>query len=197
MNSCSKNPVAYEWPKRSRGGGGEAVRMEIQDVQRGRKRPENWSPIATGCLILLLAGCAPAVMMTVSYVDNKDEPRDSIQFYSVSGNQAPLDQTPLLTTKNYRHVTGQTPGSTRVYRAGLDQVWNAALKALGALNASVTSRTRDQTGGEIQGWWVGGQPLTMRLDRAGTDSIRVTIQVGQFGNEEAQNAISTKINENL
>ena len=168
-----------------------------QVVRQCREKRRDWVLAGVGCLILLLAGCAPAVLLTRNYVDNRDEADDPSQVYPVSANRAPQDQTPLLTTKNYKDTAETAQESTQVYRATLDQVWAAALKALGELKASVVSSTRDGVGGEIEGIWVEGQLFTMYVDQTGTSSIRVKIRVGQFGNPGAENAIYAKISENL
>jgi hypothetical protein len=170
---------------------------EVAQVGRREKR-RDWLLAGAGCLILLLAGCAPAVMLTKNYIDNSGESDDPSQVYPVSANQVPPDQTPLLTTKSYKDTTGNARESTQVYRATLDQVWAAALKALGELKASVVNSTRDGVGGEIEGLWVGGQLFTMYVDQTGASTIRVKIRVGQFGEDQgAENAIQAKIGENL
>jgi hypothetical protein len=115
----------------------------------------------------------------------------------VSASQVPLDQTPLLTTKNYTDTTAEARESTQVYRATLDQVWAAALKALGELKANVTNSNRSGAGGEIEGWWGEGQPLKMYVDQTGANSIRVKIRVGQSGDPGVENVIYAKISENL
>jgi hypothetical protein len=173
------------------------MRDTDQMVRRRLGLGQGWPLAGVGCLILLLCGCVPAVVMTGTYIDNREESDDPTQVYSVSSNQAPTDQTPLLTTKDYRDPAGGVPESTQVYRATLDQVWVAALKALGQLKASVTRSTRDQVGGEIEGSWVGGQPLAMYVDQTGASSIRVKIRVGQSGDRKAEDAIQAGIRENL
>jgi len=150
-----------------------------------------------GCLMLLLCGCVPAVVMTSTYVDKRDQSEELAPVSSSAADQTQTDQRPLLTTKNYRDPAGGGQESTQVYRATLDQVWAAALKALTQLKASVTSRTRDQAGGEIAGRWVEGQPLAMRVDQTDANSIRVKVRVGQSGDRKAEEAIQAGIRENL
>jgi hypothetical protein len=135
--------------------------------------------------------------MTSTYIDKREESQQPAQRYSPSSDQTQTDQRPLLTTKNYRDPAEGGQGSTQVYRATLDQVWAAALKALTQLKASVTSRTRDQAGGEIAGRWVEGQPLAMRVDQTDATSIRVKVRVGQSGDRKAEEAIQAGIRENL
>jgi hypothetical protein len=135
--------------------------------------------------------------MTSTYIDKREQSAEPAQLSSPTSDQTQTDQTPLLTTKNYRGPTGGGQESTQVYRATLDQVWGAALKALSQLKASVTSNTRNQAGGEIEGRWVGGQPLAMHVDQIDANSIRVKIQVGQFGDRKAEDAIQAGIRENL
>jgi len=130
--------------------------------------------------------------MTSTYIDKKEQSEEPAQRYSSSS-----DQTPLLTTKNYKGPTGGGQESTQVYRATLDQVWVAALKALSQLKASVTSDTRNQAGGEIEGRWVGGLPLAMHVDQIDANSIRVKVRVGQSGDRKAEDAIQAGIRENL
>ena len=125
-------------------------------VRHRRGVGQGWAPAGVGCLILLLCGCVPAVVMTSTYVDKRDQSEEPAQVSSASADQTQTDQRPLLTTKNYRDPAGGGQESTQVYRATLDQVWAAALKALTQLKASVTNSTRDQAGGEIAGRWVGG-----------------------------------------
>ena len=158
---------------------------------------KGWAPAGVGCLILLLCGCVPAVVMTGTYIDKREQSAEPAQLSSPTSDQTPTDQTPLLTTKNYRGPTGGGPESTQVYRATLDQVWGAALKALSQLQASVTSNTRNQAGGEIAGRWVEGQPLAMRVEQTDANSIRVTIRVGHSGDRKAEEAIQAGIRENL
>ena len=150
-----------------------------------------------GCLILLACGCVPAVVMSKTYIENREQSGESAQAHSLSSDQTQTDQRPLLTTKDYRDSTGGGQESTQVYRATLDQVWAAALKALGRLKASVTNSTRDQTGGDIEGRWVGGQPLAMHVDQTDANSIRVKVRVGQFRDRKAEDAIQAGIRENL
>lgn len=151
-----------------------------------------------GCLLLLLlVGCAPAVMLTKNYIENKEEPGRSAQANAASPAQVPPDQSPLLTTKNYRDATGESRESSRVYRGTLDQVWTATLLALSQLKANVTNSTRGQSGGEIEALWVGGRALALYVDQMGAETIRVKIRFGQFGDAEAENAIQARIGANL
>jgi hypothetical protein len=108
-----------------------------------------------GCLISLLCGCVPAVVVTGAYLDKRDQAGEPAQVYAPSSGQTQADR-PLLTTKNYRDPTEGGQGSTQVYRATLDQVWVAALKALSQLQANVTSNTRGQTGGRSRDGGSGG-----------------------------------------
>jgi hypothetical protein len=147
--------------------------------------------------MLLLCGCVPAVVMTSTYADKREESEGPAQRYSASGDQAQTDQRPLLTTKNYKDPTGGGQESTQVYRATLDQVWVAALKALSQLKASVTSRTRDQAGGEIAGRLVEGQPLALRVEQIDPNATRVKIRVGPSGDRQAEDAIQAGIRGNL
>ena len=147
--------------------------------------------------MLLLCGCVPAVVLTSASIDKSERSEEPAQLYSPSSDQTQTDQSPLLTTKNYRDPTGGGQESRQVYRATLDQVWVAALKALSQLKASVTSNTRDQAGGEIEGRWVGGQPLAMHVEQIDANSIRVKIRVGQSGDRMAEDAIQAGIRENL
>lgn len=135
--------------------------------------------------------------MTSTYMDKREQSGEPAQVYSPSSNQAQADERPLLTTKDYRDPSEGGQESTQVYRATLNQVWAAALKALSQLKASVTNSTLDQTGGEIEGRWVGGQPLAMHVDQADANSIRVKVRVGQFGDRKAEDAIQAGIRENL
>ena len=132
--------------------------------------------------------------MTSTYIDKKEQSEEPAQRYSQSSDQTQADQAPLLTTKNYR---GPTEESAQVYRATLDQVWVAASKALSQLKASVTNSTRAPAGGEIEGRWVGGQPLTLHVEQIEATSIRVKVRVGQFGDRKAEDAIQAGIRENL
>jgi hypothetical protein len=135
--------------------------------------------------------------MTSTYMDKREESGDPAQVYSTSSDQAQNDERPLLTTKNYRDPAGAGQDSSQVYRATLDQVWAAALKALSQLKASVTNSTRGPTGGEIAGRWVAGQPLALQVEQTDATSIRVTIRVGQVGDRTAEDAIQAGIRENL
>lgn len=147
--------------------------------------------------MLLVCGCVPAAVMTGTYIDKREQSAEPAPRSSPSSDQTPTDQTPLLTTKNYKGPTEGGQESTQVYRATLDQVWVAALKALSHLKASVTSNTRGQAGGEIEGRWVGGQPLAMHVEQIDARSIRVKIRVGQIGDRKAEDAIHAGIRENL
>lgn len=148
-------------------------------------------------MIFLLCGCVPAVVMTSTYVDKKEQSDELAPRSSPSAGQSQSDQAPLLTTKNYRGPTGAGQESSQVYRATLDQVCVAALKALSQLKASVTSDTRNQAGREIEGRWVGSEPLAMHVEQIDANSVRVTVRVGQFGDRKAQDAIQAGIRENL
>ncbi len=158
---------------------------------------KGWAAVGVGCLILLLCGCVPAVVMTGTYIDKREQPAEPVPLASPSSDPTQADERPLLTTKNYKSPTGGGQESTQVYRATLDQVWAAALKTLSHLKASVTSDTRNQAGGEIEGRWVGGQPLAMHVDQIDANSIRVKVRVGQFGDRKAEDAIHAGIRENL
>ena len=135
--------------------------------------------------------------MTSTYVDKRDQSEEPAPVASSAADQTQTDQRPLLTTKNYRDPVGGGQESTQVYRATFEQVWAAALTALTQLKASVTSRTRDQAGGEIAGRWVEGQPLAMRVDQTDANSIRVKVRVGPSGDRKAEEAIQAGIRENL
>ena len=177
--------------------GGKTMRDANRLVRHRRGVGQGWAPAGVGCLILLLCGCVPAVVMTSTYVDKRDQSEEPAQVSSASADQTQTDQRPLLTTKNYRDPAGGGQESTQVYRATFDQVWAAVLRALTQLKASVTSSTRDQAGGEIAGRWVGGQPLTMRVDQTDAHTIRVTVRVGQAGDRTAEDAIQAGIRGNL
>jgi hypothetical protein len=135
--------------------------------------------------------------MTSTYVDKRDQSDEPAQVDSTSSDQTQNDERPLLTTKNYRDPAGGGQESTQVYRATLDQVWVAVLRALSQLKVSVTNSTRGPTGGEIEGRWVGGQPLAMRVDQTDATSVRVKIRVGQSGDQTAEDAIQAGIREHL
>ena len=150
-----------------------------------------------GCLIVVLCGCVPAVVMTSTYIEKKEQPGAPADMPSPSSDQSQTDQRPLLTTKNYKDPVAGVPESVQIYRATFDQVWMAVLKALGRLEASVTSSTREQASGEIEGRSVGGQPFRLRLDRSDAHSMRVKIRVGQFGDRKAEDSIQAAIRENL
>lgn len=135
--------------------------------------------------------------MTGVYIDNKRHSEEPAQRSSPSSDQTQADQAPLLTTKNYKGPTGEGQESTQVYRGTLDQVWAAALKTLNQLEASVTSNTRNQAGGLIEGRWAGGQPLAVHVDQIDASSIRVKVRVGQSGDRKAEDAVQAGIRENL
>ena len=78
-----------------------------------------------GGLILVLCGCVPAVVMTSTYVDKRDQSGEPAPASSPAADQAQTDQRPLLTTKNYRDPAGGGQESSQVYRATFDQVWVA------------------------------------------------------------------------
>ena len=166
-------------------------------VRHRRRLGQGWTPAGVGCLILVLGGCVPAVVMTSTYIDKREQADEPAQVSPLASAQGQTDDRPLLTTKNYRDPTGGGQESTQVYRATLDQVWLAARQALTQLKVSVTSSTRDQAGGEIAGRWVGGQPLTMRVDQTDAHTIRVTVRVGQSGDRTAEDAIQAGIRGNL
>jgi hypothetical protein len=158
---------------------------------------QGWAAAGVGWLMLWLCGCVPAVVMTSTYMDKRDQSDEPAPVYAPSSDQTQTDQRPLLTTKNYKEPTGGGEASTQVYRGTLDQVWVAALQALSQLNASVTSSTRAPAGGEIEGRWVGGQPLAMHVEQIDATAIRVKVRVGQFGDRTAEDAIQAGIRENL
>ena len=135
--------------------------------------------------------------MSKTYIENREQSGESAQVYSLSSDQTQTDQRPLLTTKDYRDATGGGQESTQVYRATLDQVWVAARTALSQLHANVTSNTRKQVGGEIEGQLVGGQPLALHVEQIDAHSIRVTIRVGPVGDRKAEDAIHAAIRGNL
>jgi len=177
--------------------GGKTMRDARRLVRHRRGVGRGGSRAVLGALILLLCGCVPAVVMTGTYMDKRDQAGEPAQVASPASDPTQVDERPLLTTKNYRDPTEGGQGSTQAYRATLDQVWAAALKALTQLKASVTSRTRDQAGGEIAGRWVEGQPLAMRVDQTDANSIRVKVRVGQSGDRRAEDAIQAGIRDNL
>ena len=94
--------------------------------------------------------------------------------------------------------TIELPAPGTAVRQG-EPAWrlHAGDKALSQLKASVTSNTRNQAGGEIEGRWVGGQPLAMHVEQIDANSIRVKIRVGQSGDRMAEDAIQAGIRENL
>jgi hypothetical protein len=171
----------------------EAGRVGRQCIEKRKSRVL----AGAGCLILLLAGCAPAVMLTRNYIDNRGESGESAQVYPVSSDQLSAEQTPLLTTKNYRDATGKPGQFTRVYPSPLDQVWPAALATLGQFQASVTKSVRGSSGGDIEGLWVGGESLQISLEQTGGSATTVTVLIGQFGDREAEDAIYARIGDNL
>lgn len=136
--------------------GGATMREATRWV--GHRRSVGHGLVAAGVcwLILSLGGCVPAAVMTGTYIDKTTHAETPAPLASPSADQSQTDARPLLTTKNYRDPTEGGQGSTQVYRATLDQVWAAALKALSQLRANVTSSTRKQVGGEIEGQWGGG-----------------------------------------
>jgi len=100
---------------------------------------------------------------------------------------------PLLTTKNYKGPP-EWARVHQVYRATLDQVWVAALKALSQLKASVTNETRNQAA--VRSRTVGrGQPLAMHVEQIDANSIR-SCPVGNSGTGRPRMP-SSRIRENL
>ena len=173
----------------------------MREVNRGRRHRHGvgrgGSRAVLAGLMLVLCGCVPAVVMTSTYVDKRDQSGEPAPAAAPAADPTQADQRPLLTTKNYRDPAGGGHESTQVYRATFEQVWAAALTALTQLKASVTSRTRDQAGGEIAGRWVEGQPLALRVDQTDAQAIRVTVRVGPSGDRQAEEAIQARIRENL
>ena len=110
---------------------------------------QRWALAGVGCLVLLLCGCVPAVVITSTYIDKRNQSEEPAQLYAPSSDQTQADHGPLLATKNYKGPAEGGQESTQVYDATFDQVWVAALKALTQLKASVTDGTRDQAGGKI------------------------------------------------
>jgi len=170
------------------------MRETNQIVRQWCGQRKCWALAGVGCLIFLLIGCAPAVLLTRNYVDNREESGDPSRVYPVSSGQVPPDQTPLLTTRNY---TEARAGNVQAYPGTLDQVWSAALAALNHLQVGVTSSVRDTAGGDIKGWWAGGKPLEMHVDQAGEGMITVKIRVGPLGDREAEDVIYAGISDTL
>jgi hypothetical protein len=177
--------------------GGKTMRDVNRVLRHRRGRGQSCALAVLGGLMLVLCGCVPAVVMTSTYADKRDQSGEPAPAASPAADQAQTDQQPLLTTKNYRDPAGGGPESTQVYRATFDQVWAAAVKALTQLRASVTSRTRDQARGEIAGRLVEGQSLALRVDQTDAQAIRVTVRVGESGDRQAEDAIQARIRENL
>jgi hypothetical protein len=182
------------------GAAGDKAMRDVKWMIR-KRLGQGRSPLLAGltCLILLLAGCAPAALMTRNYAQNREDPDDPTQVYSVSSaqtprGQTPPDQTPLMTTKDYKEAKGH---SARVYQGTFDQVWEAALASISQFQARVTKSVRDSVTGDIEGGWVGGESLEMHLDRMGNAGITVKIRVGQFGDQAAEERLFAKINDNL
>jgi hypothetical protein len=166
-------------------------------VRHRRGAGRGGSRAVLGGLMLVLCGCVPAVVMTSTYVDKRDQSGEPAPAAAPAADQTQTDQRPLLTTKNYREPAGGGHESSQDYRATFEQVWAAALKTLTQLKASVISRTRDQAGGEIAGRLVEGQPLAMRVDQTDANSTRVTVRVGSSGDRQAEEAIQAGIREKL
>jgi hypothetical protein len=95
----------------------------------------------------------------------------------------------------YAYVQGE---ASQTYPGGFDQVWNASLNAVRDMNFEVVDTKRDALGGEIKARRpVGNDDVTVKVESVGSDSTRVKIRVGVFGDEEESRRIQQRISTTL
>ena len=84
-----------------------------------------------------------------------------------------------------------------VESAGIDDVYEATLKALKELELLPTRKTKDALGAEIVTYDAQDKKITIRLKSAAEGTTKLSIRIGVFGSETKSRLIYQKIRDNL
>ena len=94
----------------------------------------------------------------------------------------------------YKYYKGSL---TVVFQAPYMETWDAALKAMEAMNLEILSREHDLTAGKIKGKRADQKPVKVSLEYKSSQETEVVIRVGHFGDKEASMAIKEEITRKL
>jgi len=86
---------------------------------------------------------------------------------------------------------------SQVHGATFDRVWAAAVSALKQMEFRGVKERRDSLGGTIEARRADDTAITVKVEPAGTDTTRVKVRVGTFGDRPASEAIQARIEQNL
>ncbi len=78
----------------------------------------------------------------------------------------------------YAYIKGNLQ---RTYEAPLDKVWAATLTTMEEFDLTIVSQRKDAFNGVIDGKMVDGRTFQINVVRKGTNSTKVGIRVGTFG----------------
>lgn len=81
--------------------------------------------------------------------------------------------------------------------AGIDDVYQASLKALDELELHPTTKSKDALSAVIIARDAEDKKVTIKLKAAAEDSTKLSIRIGVFGSETKSRMIYQKIQENL
>ncbi len=86
----------------------------------------------------------------------------------------------------YKYITGELQGTEEV---SLDRAYQAAQKAMGDLQFTVTSKQKDAFYGEVIARRATGKKVTVKLNKQTNTATEIKIRVGTFGDESMSNEI--------
>ena len=82
---------------------------------------------------------------------------------------------------------------SRVHAGAYERVWSASVSALTQMNIRVIKSEKDALSGAIWARRADDTSVQLRLEPTGTDTTRVKIRIGTFGDRDASEAIQARI----
>lgn len=86
---------------------------------------------------------------------------------------------------------------SQIHKGAYEKAWSATLTALKQMDIRVVKTEKDALGGTITARRADDTSVTIKEEPVGTDSTRVRIRIGMFGDQVASESIQARIDSNL
>ncbi|MBW2123461.1 MAG: DUF3568 family protein, partial [Deltaproteobacteria bacterium] len=85
----------------------------------------------------------------------------------------------------------------RMYRAGYDRAWQAALRTLEDMEMRVVDQTRGETEGKIEAKRFNGAPVRVILKSKALDLTQIRVRIGAVGDRGEGEIFHERLRKNL
>lgn len=86
---------------------------------------------------------------------------------------------------------------SQIHKGAYEKAWSATLTALKQMDIRVVKTEKDALGGTITARRADDTSVSIKEEPVGTDSTRVKIRIGMFGDQAASESIQARIDSNL